>query len=1066
MATMSVKVTAQWALAGKEADDYEYRLLRCSDGTIGAAEFGEILTRYATGPLEELPQVAFSWLVSKGSFFAAIIFHEIGDIPRRDRSGRPIVFSRLFCVPYFQLADGGVSYRAFHKAFRNINQAAGNSAPATVDIPVSPPAAVRNEQARWVAALLLTTRRVCILGAERVSLARRLAFVDDVMALLPYGMRSQMSTATWTSSSFREHKFRLFFQSAPRENSDDHIVRWDQLDDAPLKEAHAQEYLSWLTASANAAESLVTQTMPTRFNKLEILGLVERAMELNPLAPESPKGHVFISYVHEDAGHVDWIQGRLEEAGVRVWRDTAELWPGEYWRSAIRRAIQDDALVFLACFSRQSLAKPKSYQNAELDLAIEQLQLRRPDQPWLIPVRFDDCDIPDRDIGASRTLASIQRADLFGEQADKGADRLVAAVLRILGNDAGTAAPPVSSRVAPRLASRPAPPAAHASLALPGPAAGSAVDKDALAVQLLGFLQRSPDEVSKGWRAATDQRREETLSVLLGQRDGAAFQALASRWEIVAPDAEKLISSELWAGRNEIAAGCLDALASAGSDGAEDHLLGYLLIPSRNDEPGKRLLYFESVLELLQDRAVPVPDTYRYCCDRLRSGGPGGWPAFLVSHLLCREAESARDSARVARWLDWLCRTPYRPATGTPEWVEALLVFTSQPSDQAVASLRGLMSTGFHWTDVIMSLAQATNRLPEVLAAADLSLAELIVQGVNSGGLPNDGWGARVRGTLQVSLWKKGLAPAHVAAADVIRVLLGSNPESLPADSIEWYVAGLQRVLALEAMKLARDGVARKILDHATGRGLSFNAQAIELLNAFSADENLIPGLMAFIIDLPVSRRPYSENLSESFWVCLAADERLSGYPSVSRLLAATKEVVRDTAAALRRTIGESGLSNTDLALACYHARLAGLPLKEILRAMAEEGISQVPVGSLDDVLREFQTLLDHRHGVPARGAPEGAVVMRRTQEPDLVRCYQRIIEGAFGDEYGLAFKEHATARLDEEAKASRRLRRNLRWRYRFVGVLWRKWKRAVGPKYYDRRPQAKAMTLEERRAE
>jgi hypothetical protein len=65
-------------------------------------------------------------------------------------------------------------------------------------------------------------------------------------------------------------------------------------------------------------------------------------------------------------------------------------------------------------------------------LAIDQLQLRRPGAPWLIPVRFDDCDVPDVDIGGGRSLASIQRADLFGDHSDQGITKLVTAVLRIL----------------------------------------------------------------------------------------------------------------------------------------------------------------------------------------------------------------------------------------------------------------------------------------------------------------------------------------------------------------------------------------------------------------------------------------------------------------------------------------------------------------------------------------------------------------------------------------------------------------------------------------------------------
>jgi DNA-binding GntR family transcriptional regulator len=147
---------------------------------------------------------------------------------------------------------------------------------------------------------------------------------------------------------------------------------------------------------------------------------------------DGPAGHVFISYVRENSRDVDLLQQTLESAGVRVWRDTADLWPGEDWRVKIRQAITADALVFVACFSRASNAREVSYQNEELILAIEQLRRRRPEEPWLIPVRFDDCEIPELDLGAGRTLASIQRADLFGGRYHQDGARLVATVLRIL----------------------------------------------------------------------------------------------------------------------------------------------------------------------------------------------------------------------------------------------------------------------------------------------------------------------------------------------------------------------------------------------------------------------------------------------------------------------------------------------------------------------------------------------------------------------------------------------------------------------------------------------------------
>lgn len=144
-------------------------------------------------------------------------------------------------------------------------------------------------------------------------------------------------------------------------------------------------------------------------------------------------GHAFVSYVREDSAQVDRLQRALQDAGIPVWRDKSDLWPGEDWQAKIREAITDDALVFIACFSSNSLARVKSYQNEELVLAGEQLRLRQPEQPWLIPVRFDDCEFPDRDLGGGRRLSSLQWVDLFGDTFDDGAARLVAAIRRILG---------------------------------------------------------------------------------------------------------------------------------------------------------------------------------------------------------------------------------------------------------------------------------------------------------------------------------------------------------------------------------------------------------------------------------------------------------------------------------------------------------------------------------------------------------------------------------------------------------------------------------------------------------
>jgi hypothetical protein len=142
-----------------------------------------------------------------------------------------------------------------------------------------------------------------------------------------------------------------------------------------------------------------------------------------------------VSHDTEDARTAEWLQGILEAAGIRVWRDAVDLLPGQDRRAEIRKAIGEGTLVFIACFSCRSLARSRSIQNEELLLAIEQLRMRLPDDPWLIPVRFDDCRVPDFEIGGGRTLTSLEPADLFGDGAQVAAERIIATADRLLGSE-------------------------------------------------------------------------------------------------------------------------------------------------------------------------------------------------------------------------------------------------------------------------------------------------------------------------------------------------------------------------------------------------------------------------------------------------------------------------------------------------------------------------------------------------------------------------------------------------------------------------------------------------------
>jgi len=127
--------------------------------------------------------------------------------------------------------------------------------------------------------------------------------------------------------------------------------------------------------------------------------------------------HVFISYVHEDAAHVDRICETLKAANVDVWLDRERIAPGMRWQDAIRHAISQGAF-FMACFSKQYWDRPKTMMNTELGIAIGELGERRNDQTWFIPVRLDDCRIPDLTIRPGETLTHLQYVDLFRDWHD------------------------------------------------------------------------------------------------------------------------------------------------------------------------------------------------------------------------------------------------------------------------------------------------------------------------------------------------------------------------------------------------------------------------------------------------------------------------------------------------------------------------------------------------------------------------------------------------------------------------------------------------------------------------
>ncbi len=102
---------------------------------------------------------------------------------------------------------------------------------------------------------------------------------------------------------------------------------------------------------------------------------------------------IFLAHASEDKPAVLALHERLKQAGYKPWLDKKDLIPGQNWRSVIPKAIADSQL-FIACLSQRSIAK-QGFVQREFKMALNQYADRPPNSIYLIPLRLDECDIPD-----------------------------------------------------------------------------------------------------------------------------------------------------------------------------------------------------------------------------------------------------------------------------------------------------------------------------------------------------------------------------------------------------------------------------------------------------------------------------------------------------------------------------------------------------------------------------------------------------------------------------------------------------------------------------------------------
>lgn len=133
-----------------------------------------------------------------------------------------------------------------------------------------------------------------------------------------------------------------------------------------------------------------------------VLGRPTRSAAATSPRPAAPL--VFLSYASEDELDVRGLQQQLADERIGCWLDADEILPGQVWDDAIRSAIGRSSHA-IVCLSTRWTEK-RGFVQQELDLILEEVKRQPQGAIYLIPVRLEPCDVPDR-------LRRWQSVDLF-----------------------------------------------------------------------------------------------------------------------------------------------------------------------------------------------------------------------------------------------------------------------------------------------------------------------------------------------------------------------------------------------------------------------------------------------------------------------------------------------------------------------------------------------------------------------------------------------------------------------------------------------------------------------------
>jgi hypothetical protein len=132
--------------------------------------------------------------------------------------------------------------------------------------------------------------------------------------------------------------------------------------------------------------------------------LQEPRVTQTPNSINMEPARAFLCHSSGDKEQVQGLYRRLTQDGIHCWFDEEDLLPGQDFDREITKALRDCRHV-LACLSRASTTKA-GYVQKELKRALDLADEQPEGSIFLIPVRLEPCEVPDR-------LRRLHWVDLF-----------------------------------------------------------------------------------------------------------------------------------------------------------------------------------------------------------------------------------------------------------------------------------------------------------------------------------------------------------------------------------------------------------------------------------------------------------------------------------------------------------------------------------------------------------------------------------------------------------------------------------------------------------------------------